>query len=66
MKPIDEIRIRLCGLVWCIIFPLFNECYPSGSNWFRLFMVLLTCVAGIVVGCFITDFLIAFKKWWKE
>ena len=66
MKPIDEIRMRLCGLVCCIVLPLFNECYPFGSGWFGLFMILLTCIAGIAVGCFITNFLIAFKKWWKE
>lgn len=66
MKPINEIRIKLCGLTCAILFPLFDECYPLGSGWFGLCMMVLVCFIGIAVGCFATNFLIAFKKWWKE
>ena len=66
MKPINEIRIRLCSLVCYITLPLFSEYYPSGSGWFGLCMMILACMDGILVGCFITNFLIVFKKWWKE
>jgi flagellar biosynthesis protein FliR len=66
MKPINEIRLKLCELICCILLPLFADCYPPGSGWFGLCMMILTCLIGIVAGCFVTNFLIAFKKWWKE
>ena len=66
MKPINEIRLRLCGLVCYILLPLFSEYYPFGSGWFGFGMMMLTCIAGIAIGCFITNFLIVFKKWWKD
>lgn len=66
MKPINEIRIRLGSLVCCILIPLLNDYYPYGSGWSGFFMMILVCLIGISVGCFITSLLIAFKKWWKE
>lgn len=66
MKSINEIRIRLCGLVCYILLPMFNDYYPSGSGKVGLCSMILVCLAGIAVGCFITNFLIVFKKWWKE
>ena len=66
MKSINAIRIKLCALACMILLPHFDEYYPLGSGWVGFCMLMLVCGLGIYTGCFITDFLIEFKKWWKE
>ena len=66
MKPLTEIIIRLCGLCCMILCPLFGYLCPADDGWTDLLNMLLMCVAGVLLGIYITDLLIAFKKWWKE
>ena len=66
MNALNEIRARLCVLVCFILVPLFNDYYPPGSGWTGIYHVMLVCVTGIVLGCFFTNLLITFKKWWKQ
>ena len=66
MKPLTEIRIRLCGICCMILYTIFLDLYPSGSGLGGLFNFLIICLMGFLLGCYITNFLIAFKKWWKE
>ena len=58
MKPINEIMLRLSAIFILILLPLFN---PSGIG-----DTLLIVLCGICLGCFMVDFLIAFKEWWNE
>ena len=58
MKPINEIWLRLSTIFILILLPLFN---PSG-----IINTLLTVLCGLFLGCYITNFLIVFKKWWNE
>lgn len=66
MKPINEIRFRLCFLTSMILLQICRSLYPSGSGWFGLATMVLVCVFGVWLGCFVTNLLIAFKKWIKE
>ncbi len=58
MKPINEIMFRLSAIVIFILLPIVN---PSGIG-----DTLLIVLCGIGLGCFMVDFLIAFKEWWNE
>ena len=66
MKPLTEIRIRICGVCCAILFPLFADLYPPGSEWQGLFNLLKLCLIGTALGIYISNLLIVFKKWWKE
>ncbi len=66
MKPLTEIRIRICGVCCAILIPLLADLYPPGSEWQGILNLLTTCLISISLGCYITNFLIVFKKWWKE
>ena len=60
MKAINEIRLKLCALLCCILIPLFSDNYPSGSGWTGFCNIILISITGVVLGCFITNFLIVF------
>ena len=66
MKPLDEIRLRLCTLMCAILVPLFAEYYPLGSGLAGFCTAAFVCAVGVFLGCGTTSFLIAFKKWWQQ
>ena len=66
MKSVNEIRLRLCFLIFYITLWSFLDCCLPGSGWEGLFNLILICMLGLVMGCFMTNLLIVFKKWWKE
>lgn len=67
MKSITEIRIRLCALTCFILLSLCSDYYPPGSGWTGLSNnEMWLCMLGLVLGCFVTNLLIALKKWWRE
>lgn len=67
MKPIDEIRLTLCFLITWFLIPLcIEKNYISNDDISGFWCLILVCMLGIITGWVITDFLITFKKWWKE
>ena len=64
MKPIKEVRFWLCALSVISLMKIDGNSVPTG--WPGLVCLALLILAGIWLGCRLTDFLIVFKKWWRE
>jgi hypothetical protein len=64
MKAINEIWFRLGGLICVILVPLCDN--VNDDLWTRLISVGIAIAAAFITSWYLTEMLIAFKKWWKE
>lgn len=65
MKPLNELWLRIGFIIFFVMLYAGREVMKADTI-SKILMVVFCLSISLVGGLFITNFLVVFKKWWRE